>query len=353
VQKLSFDGIYCWSEWQPDRNVFFNSYFVRRTGGNVAIDPLAWTADDEKQIEELGGVATIIVTNRDHERKARLLAESFGAKLAASEKDAPLLSGPVDRLLHDGEEAFAGARVIALDGLKSPGEIALALPDAEAAIVGDALWGDPAGSVRLLPDAKLLDPEAAVLSLRKLWALQLEVLLVGDGASIFGGADRIIGAYLQSRSGVFVNRINLDELPSREIDAAGDFAAACSEIGRLIGARKLGYQVTTLQPGKKFCPMHAHQLEEEMFFVLDGEPTIRTPRGKYVCRRGDVIAFPVGDAGTHQLLNESGKPCSVFLLGTSEPEEVALYPDSKKVWVRGRGLRLRTRPQLDYYDGET
>ena len=353
MQKLSFDDVYCWSEWQPDRNVFFNSYFVRRDGGNVAIDPLAWTADDEKQIEALGGVATIVVTNRDHERKTRLLAESFGAKIAAGEKDAPLLSGPVDRVLRDGEEPFPGARVIAFDGLKSPGEIALSLPGSRAAIVGDALWGDPAGAVRLLPDAKLLDPKAAALSLRKLWALRLEVLLVGDGASIFSGADRIIGTYLQSRSDVYVNRINLDELSGKDMRAHGDFAAVCNEVGLLIGARKLGYWVCTIPPKKKFCPLHSHQLEEEMFFVLEGEPTVRAPRGEFQCRGGDIIAFPVGDVGAHQLINRSDAPCVVLMLGADEEEEVCYYPDSKKILVEARRLRVRAEPTLEYYDGES
>ena len=99
--------------------------------------------------------------------------------------------------------------------------------------------------------------------------------------------------------------------------------------------------------------MHSHALEEEVFVVWDGEPTIRTPRGEFGCRRGDVIAFPVGDIGTHQLLNKSDKPCTVFALGNAEPNETAFYPDSNKVLVRSRKrLILRAEPRLDYYDGE-
>jgi len=355
--------MYMWSVWQPDRNVFFNSYFIRRPDGNIVVDPLAWTSEDEKQMEALGGVAHIITTNRDHERMSQLLAETFGAKVAAGERDAPLLKQQVVASLREGDEPFSGARVIAFDGLKSPGEIALSLPGSKAAIVGDALWGDPAGTVRLLADDKLLDPKAAVLSLRKLWALRLEHLLVGDGACIFGGADRVIGDYLQSRADVYVNRINVDEINAisyphmseahRAAASAGNYEAFLQEIGDFIGARRLGYWIATVPPGKKFCPLHSHQLEEELFFVLEGEPTIRTPRGDFACRKGDMICFPVGDVGTHQLVNRSDKPCTVFLLGNDEREEVAYYPDSKKVLVRGRKLRVRSEPALDYYDGET
>ena len=66
----------------------------------------------------------------------------------------------------------------------------------------------------------------------------------------------------------------------------------------------------------------------------------------------DVIAFPVGDRGAHQLLNASDKPCKLFLLGMDEAEDVCHYPDSDKVSMAGRRLRVRASPHLDYYDRE-
>ena len=354
MQPLAIPGVFMWSVWQTDRDVFFNSYFIRREAGNVVVDPLAASEQDLASIGEMGGVELVIITNRDHERKARDFAQRFGARIAASAGDAPLLSGPVDAVLSAGDEPFEGARVIAFAGLKSPGEIALHLPAHKAAIVGDALWGDPAGTVRLLPDSKLLDPPKAVLSLRQLWALRLETLLVGDGAPVFHDADRVIGDFLQSRSDAYVNKINLDEIePERFHDVGGRYAATDYEAGFPIGARRLGYNFVTLDPGARLCPMHSHALEEEVFIVWEGEPTIRTPRGEFACRRGDVIAFPVGDIGMHQLLNKSDKPCTVFALGNAEPNEIAFYPDSNKVLVRSRKrLILRAEPRLDYYDGE-
>jgi len=357
VQRLSLDGVAMWSVWQPAHRVFFNSYFLQHEGGNLAVDPLAWSPEDEQEMRERGGVAWIVVTNRDHERHARDLAASFGAKIAASERDAPLLSAPVDHMLREGDRHFPGVHIIQFEGMKSPGEIALHLPEQKAAIVGDALWGEPAGTLRLLPDEKLLDPRAAVLSLRKLWALRLEALLVGDGAPILHDADAIIGDCLENRTDVYVNRINLDEIPERkthDVSPSGVmYSDIVREIGLPIGARKLGYWVTTLQPGARFCPLHGHTREEEMFYVMDGMPTIRTPRGDVRCRRGDFIAFPIGPRGAHQLLNESAAPCTVLLLGATDPDEVCFYPDSKKVMIDGLdGLILRAEPALDYYDGE-
>jgi len=354
MQPLSLAGMAMWSVWQPDRNMHFNSFFIERPVGNIVVDPLAVGDDDLAFLRGRGGIAQIVITNRDHERKARDLAQAFGAKIACSQEDAPLLSGPVDRRLSAREAVVPGIQVIALEGGKSPGEIALELVGMKAAIVGDALWGDPAGSLRLPPDEKLIDPPTAVLSLRQVWALRLEVLLVGDGACLFGNADAIIGACLQARSDVYVNRINLDELYPRTFSRGnGRYEGVYEEIGNLIGARVLGYQITTLAPGKRFCPMHAEDTDEEMFLVWEGEAVVRTLRGEYTCRRGDVIAFPIGDVGTHQVINKSDKPCRVLMLGAEDPKSVCYYPDSKKVLISSRDLILRTEPALDYYDGET
>lgn len=354
MQPLAIDGAAMWSVWQPDRHMFFNSFFLQHQDGNIVVDPLATTDDDLAYMRERGGVQSIVITNRDHERRARDLAAAFGAKLVAGVREAELLAGPVDRTVKDNESLASDIDVIALEGGKTPGEIALHLTKSKAAILGDALWGDPAGSLRLPPDDKLIDPKTTVLSLRKIWALRLDVLLVGDGACIFGAADTIIGNCLQSRRDVYVNRINIDELDSEHFEEGnGRYGGDYHEIGLLIGARRLGYQITTLPPGKRFCPLHTEEDEEEMFIVWEGEALIRTLRGDITCRAGDVIAFPPGDVGAHQVMNVSDKPCRVFMLGFEGIKAVSYYPDSKKILVSSRDrLIVRAEPRLDYYDGE-
>ncbi|MDQ6824041.1 MAG: cupin domain-containing protein [Candidatus Eremiobacteraeota bacterium] len=336
MQDLHLDGFAMWSLWQPERRMFFNSFFVRRAEGNIVVDPLALSAEQDALLEERGGVAWIVITNRDHERKAREIAARFGARLAAGAQEAALLSGPLDRTLHEGDSLFEGATILELPGGKTPGEIAIHLAEHRAAILGDALWGDPAGCLRLPPDEKLADPRAAVLGLRKIWALRLETLLVGDGACLFAGADKIIGDCLHARRDVYVNRINLDELTGKSFsDVGGKYEATSYEIGLYIGARKLGYRLVTLPPGKISCPLHAHAAEEELFLVLEGEATIRTLRGDVRCRAGDAIAFPVGDIGTHTLVNTGTKPCRVFMLGTDDDNESATIPTPTKWrWTR-------------------
>ncbi|HUA09524.1 MAG TPA: cupin domain-containing protein [Candidatus Acidoferrales bacterium] len=350
MQTTVVPGVLMWSVWQPDRNFFFNSFFVKTGEGNLVVDPLPGDDALFAEIASLGGIHWIVVTNRDHQRAAGAFAQRFGAKIAASEADTPLLDVAVDRRLRD-DDLILGARVLAFDGLKTPGEIALWLREGRALIVGDALWGDPAGSLRLMPAEKLADPAAAILSLRKLHAVFPEHVLVGDGACIFGDARGVLQRAYEAQAGVFVHRVNLDELALLR-RGEGKFEAEHAEIGFLIGGERLGYRVARLAPGKVFSPMHWHSLEEELFIVWEGEPSIRNERGTWRLRRGDLIAFPTRRAGAHQLLNESDAPAVIILIGINDADDDCFYPDSHKVLVGKTDLIVRDHPALDYYDGE-
>jgi len=354
MQALSIPGAYVWSRWQPERHLQFNAHLFIRPEGNVAVDPLALDEQDSVKLAELGGLAQIVVTNRDHSREAAALKERFGAQIVTTAAEAQAMPLAVDRTCQDGDEIFSGAFVVALQHQKSAGEFALHLRRERAVLVGDAVIGSPTGALCLLPDEKYADVRSAVLGLRRLLTLQPEVLLVGDGASIYGGATERLSVLLHARLGVEVNRINLDELTFESfVEGGGDYRGSDAEVGWWIGAEKLGYRVVTLPPGAKFCPLHSHALEEELFFVLEGEPSVRTPSGTLKCRRGDFIAFPTGDRGAHQLINQSASDATVLLLGMAHPNEIAFYPDSNKVLLASRqSVILRAEPVLEYYDGE-
>ncbi|MGA8534398.1 MAG: cupin domain-containing protein [Candidatus Tumulicola sp.] len=364
MQLLAVPGVHAWARWQPERNLAFSSHLLVRDGGNVAFDPLPIDAAEEAAIAALGGVALILLTNRDHERGAAALRERFGARIFASRAEAASFQLNVDAVFDAVPAAFPSARssgpvevvpgvtALALDGAKTPGEVVFYLPERRAAIVGDALIGSPAGALSFLSDEKIADPKTLSLSLRQLWALQPQALLLGDGTSLFAGVDDALATLLEARGGPAVNRINLDELTWEPFDDVGGlYRGEAGEIGLFIGARDLGYQAVHLPPGTRFCPLHAHDREEEVFFVVEGEPSIRTLRGTLRLRAGDIMAFPVGDRGAHQLLNESDAPCTVILLGSDYVDEVAYYPDSQKIGLRRRGLRMRV-DRLDYFDGE-
>jgi uncharacterized cupin superfamily protein len=355
MQKLAIPDSYMWSRWQADRGMYFNGHLFVTPEGNVAVDPVGLEPSDAEHVAALGGIAWIAVTNRDHLREAPALRERFGARIAASQREAPLLGVAIDRALEDGEELFPGASVVLLDDQKTPGEFALHLRKHTAVLVGDALIGAPAGALSLLADEKYGDAQRAVLGLRRLLALQPEALLAGDGASLWHGATRAIGAALFARGGIRVNRINLDELRYENFASPdGKYRSSDAEVGFWIGARHLGYQVVKLPPGARFCPVHAEFSEEELFIVFAGEPSIRTPRETLRCRPGDLIAFPAGPDHAHQVINESGTEATLLLLGQELPQNVVYYPESDKLLATTPDVRwmVRNSPQLDYFDGE-
>lgn len=343
LARLDIPGGWMWSAWQPERGMNFNSYVFEREGGCAAVDPLPLDDASMDALERMGGVQTIVITNPDHLRASAALRERFGSRVIDT--------------FEDGQEVFPGAYAVVVPYGKTD-EVALHLRAARAAVVGDAIIGAPAGALSLLPDEKLRDPRRLAFALRRLWSLQLNTLLVCDGQPIFCGADAAIGKLLESRVGPEIFRINADELtyecePQPEPYAVGD-----AEVGLLIGARKLGYRLATLAPGKAFCPLHWHVGSEEFFYVLDGRPSIRMLSGTLQCRPGDFIAFPTGERGAHQLRNDSSEPCVVLLVGLEEQAlglEACFYPDSDKVglWTAVERLRmLRASPDLEYYDGE-
>jgi uncharacterized cupin superfamily protein len=343
LARLNVPGAWMWSAWQPERGMNFNSYLFERGDGCVAVDPLPLDDASLQHIERLGGVQTIVITNPDHVRASATFQERFGARV-------------VDKF-EEGQEVFAGAYAVMIPFGKT-NEVALHLPAAKAAVVGDALIGSPAGAVSLLPDEKLQDPQRFIFALRRLWALQLQTLLLCDGQPVFSGADSAIGTLLEKRAGCELYRINKDELVYEHSADQEPYVSDDGEVGLLIGARKLGYKLAKLPPGKAFCPLHWHVQCEEFFYVLEGTPSIRTLHGTIRCRPGDFIAFPTGESGAHQLRNDSSEPCLVLLVGMEEPAvglEACFYPDSDKVgmWTPAERLRMvRSSPDLPYYDGE-
>lgn len=134
------------------------------------------------------------------------------------------------------------------------------------------------------------------------------------------------------------------------------YGCSSKELAIAVGAKDLGYCLVSLDPGKRSCPYHFHHSEEEVFYVLEGEGTLRQGdtdgEEEIPLRAGDVISFPAGTGIAHQFLNTSDKPFVYFALSNRIKSDVAEYPDSNKVLIRGRRMMLRRTPTLKYFDGE-
>ena len=147
--------------------------------------------------------------------------------------------------------------------------------------------------------------------------------------------------------------------------AAEKFDARMGFIAPLLGAQKLGYNLTAVPPGKCAFPFHNHRVNEEMFFVIEGQGEIRIGEAVYPICSGDIIACPAGGPETaHQIINMGTVELKYLAISTQLSPEIAEYPDSGKFGVLAdysagpdgepKGFRFvgREHLSLDYWDGE-
>lgn len=154
--------------------------------------------------------------------------------------------------------------------------------------------------------------------------------------------------------------MNLDDVAFDDIEENGIYTSSRGQISDHIGARKLGYNLTVVPPGKVQCPFHSHHGEEEMFLIIEGEGELRFGDKRYPIRKHDVIACPPGGPDVaHQIINTGKTTMRYLALSTLSELDACEYPDSQKISIvtgspRGSGLRkmFRAENTVDYYDRE-
>ncbi len=160
--------------------------------------------------------------------------------------------------------------------------------------------------------------------------------------------------------------VNLSDLEfTRELRHGDKFEARIAPVAARIGGRKLGYNVTSVAPGKRAFPFHNHHANEELFFVLAGRGALRFGSRTLSVREGDFIACPPGGPEVaHQLVNTGETELRYLAVSTMIDTDIFQYPDSGKFGAVG-GRPAGGRPQdaafagfyaegarLDYWDGE-
>jgi uncharacterized cupin superfamily protein len=105
-------------------------------------------------------------------------------------------------------------------------------------------------------------------------------------------------------------------------------------VGRQAGAQRLGASLFEVEPGAATFPLHAHFHNEELMVVIEGEPTLRTLDGTRRLATGEVVAFPAGRAGAHELTNPTEGRVRVLIVSTMLAPEINEFPDTGELWVR-------------------
>ena len=133
--------------------------------------------------------------------------------------------------------------------------------------------------------------------------------------------------------------------PSDVTDYAGNVWEAVPDWGG-VGARRLmrsedtsglGASLWEFQPGGSQFVYHFHHGSDELLVVLRGAPVVRLHDGDRQLGEGDVVPFPRGPSGAHQIRNETDDVVRVLIVSTNADPDVAEYPDTGKVGIITQG----------------
>ncbi|MEX2108197.1 MAG: cupin domain-containing protein [Solirubrobacterales bacterium] len=129
---------------------------------------------------------------------------------------------------------------------------------------------------------------------------------------------------------------NLFEPDFNEQSEQPGFSWRRALLGRQVGSEHLGASLFALPPGEALFPLHYHLGNEEMLVVIEGAPSLRTLDSERTLERGEVVAFPRGELGAHQVVNRSDSEARVLLISEMNAPEVVIRPESGKLSAFGR-----------------
>jgi uncharacterized cupin superfamily protein len=152
--------------------------------------------------------------------------------------------------------------------------------------------------------------------------------------------------------------LNINQPEFNDIREHPGFRARRAKLGLQGGAAKTGLSYWEVDPGEAAYPYHAHLTEEEIVVVLSGRPSLRTPEGWRELEEGEVVIFPTGERGAHQIVNKSDETIRFLAFSNSGAPEIVLQLDAGKIGaferpVEGGGLSLwfRETDAVEYFEG--
>jgi uncharacterized cupin superfamily protein len=123
-------------------------------------------------------------------------------------------------------------------------------------------------------------------------------------------------------------------------------------LAKIVDSRHLQFDIRSLDPGKFSFPYHSHRASEELFYIISGESTLRTPDGFQKVITGDIVFFEEGPSSAHQLYNHTDSPCVYLDIRSFFGIDVTDYPDSGKINVSPFMEIFENTSKTNYYKGE-
>ena len=128
----------------------------------------------------------------------------------------------------------------------------------------------------------------------------------------------------------------------------GDVASLRRDLGDVLGSVRIGAGHLVVEPGMLTYP--PLPLGQEAFVVLEEDGTLLLGEESIQCGRGASSGVRRAPASRTRSAPAS-RGSMLLAFGTREPNDIAYYPRSRKVSLRGIGVRFRIEP-VDYFDGE-
>jgi uncharacterized cupin superfamily protein len=126
-----------------------------------------------------------------------------------------------------------------------------------------------------------------------------------------------------------------------------------SRIKKGVNPENLIFDLRQLNPDQYSAPFHFHRYAEELFLIISGSVTLRTPNGLEIVNGGDLIFFEKGKTGAHQLYNHTTELCIYLDIRTYIGFDIAEYPDAGKILIAPTFEIFNNNSQARYFDGET
>jgi len=190
-------GAFYWETFSEEIKSDLSSAGWRDTEEAVLIDPVLLTMNALDWVVARADRVAVLLTNGNHERGADWFHQRFHLPVWAHQDAAPELNRLKVQTFADGDTLTAGVRAIHIPGAAA-GETAFYVEKLGGIVfMGDALVNlESLGGLAFLPDKYCKDPALSRQSLRKLLALDFEMMTFAHGKPIVKGAKQQVAKLL-------------------------------------------------------------------------------------------------------------------------------------------------------------
>lgn len=98
-------------------------------------------------------------------------------------------------------------------------------------------------------------------------------------------------------------------------------------LGDVFGLKNFGVNFTRLAPGAISALRHAHTVQDEFVYILQGTPTLITDAGETPLSPGMCAGFKSASGDAHHLVNRSAEEVVYLEIGDRNLGDAASYPD--------------------------